>query len=594
VLLLAVAGIWVDRSRDTDLADPNANVTAALRLEVPEGAPELRFAEVAGEAGIDFVHGPGRRSRRLPEDTGSGLAWGDYDGDGDHDLYVVSFAGPFGEAGPGVDGGNRLYRNDGARFVDVTESAGVADKGGFGMGAGFVDHDGDGDLDLYVTNVGANRLFRNRGDGGFDEVAAELGLDEPRWSVAAVWADFDRDGRLDVYLANYVRFDASVGAGQRGEGRWETVPLTLNPNVFGAEENALLLQRDDGGFEDVARPWGVANPGGRSLGATAVDVDDDGWLDLYVANDVSPNALFRSLGGELDPEAGFEDWSAATGTADPRGSMGISVVDLALDGGVDGLPDLFITHWVTQENALYRGFRGPDGLMEYRDRAQMALLGQVSTDRVGWGSAFADLDLDGLPDLLVANGSTLESGDPPQLEAQAPFVFWNEGERFHDLAPLVGGGFAEPVVARGLAVADYDLDGDVDVAMSLNRGPLRLFRNDSPDRGASSTVELRASAVLSRGARVSVAVGAAGPKAGQSVAEPGPLPEAGQPPAARQNRWVGADVSFASAHAAESLFGLGGDPGPVDVQVRWTDGRRTVWRGLPADRRLVVSAPPDG
>ncbi len=566
LIVLGVGGLWFERSRSSDLQDPTVGVGSERRHEIPEHAPALRFVDVAREVGIEMQHGPGVRSRLLTEDTGSGLAWGDYDGDGDPDLYVVNFD-PAGSAEP--SGWNRLFRNDGGTFVDVTEVAGVGDAEGFGMGASFADFDGDGGLDLYVANRGANRLFKNLGDGRFEDVAARLGVDDASWSISVSWADYDRDGLLDFYVANYVDFDERLAAGvQSDDPHWEGTPLSMNPNVFTAQTNRLYRQQPDGRFIDVAAETLSDDVGGRSLGASFVDLDDDGWLDLYVANDVSPNALLHNLGAR--GEMVFEDRSHTSGTADVRGSMGLSVGDLAFGGGPDGLADLFITHWVAQENALYQGVRASDGFVEYRDRAQQLRLGQVSTDSVGWGCGFVDVDLDGLLDLVVANGSTLEDAPGGPLTAQAGFLFWNDGERFWNLAPASGDAMAAARVARGLALADYDRDGDVDVAVSVNRGAPLLLRNDSPSTHHWIAVELNAAEARRRGARVTVVA------AGRLS----------------QRRWFGSDASFASGHDLEMIFGLGPSTEPVDIEVRWADGVETRLTDVEVDSRVRVEVAP--
>ena len=530
VLAVAGASLLLERSRETDLMDPEASVTTERRHEIPEHAPTLHFEDVAEESGLEAHPAPERRGRLLTEDTGSGLAWGDYDRDGDPDLYLVGF--PTASAPEGAPS-NRLYRNDDGSFVDATAAAGVGDPEGFGMGASFADFDADGWPDLYVTNRGPNRLFRNLGDGRFEEVAQAHGVDDPGWSTSVAWGDYDRDGRLDLYVANYVDFDEDMlRKSDSGDAAWQGIPLSMNPNAFAAQPNRLYRQLADGTFRDVAAEAAASDPQGRSLGTAAVDMDGDGWLDLYVANDVSPNALLRNLAEE--GEILFEEKSWATGTADPRGSMGIAVADLAFEDSGDGLADLFITHWVAQENAFYLSVRAADGFIEYRDRAQSVGLGQISTDTVGWGCAFLDLDLDGRLDLAVANGSTLEVGDPPSLEAQSMFLFWNDGIRFWNLAPAAGAAAREPRVARGLAAADYDRDGDVDLAISVNRGAPVLLRNDSAVAGHWLAIRLEAPDALTRGARVRLT---------------GPL--------GTQTRWYGSDASFASSHFPELVFGLG-------------------------------------
>lgn len=559
--LATILGLALERSRDTDLADASESVTTEFAHRPPSDLPALELRDVAGSLGIHALHGSGPRTRTLPEDTGSGLAWCDYDGDGDMDLYLVSFSGAGSEASP-----NRLFRNDGGRFVEVTDRAGVGDPEGFGMGARFADYDGDSFPDLYVTNHGPNRLFRNRGDGTFEEVGERLGVSDDRWSVAAAWGDLDLDGRLDLYVTNYVDFEpGNVGPGpESSDPTWRGVPFTLNPNAFDPQPNSLFLQEPDGGFREVALELGASNPEGRSLAVTVVDLDGDGWLDLYVANDVSANVLLQNLGKDFGT-ALFEDRGPGTGTADPRGSMGISVTDLATpEHPADGLPDLFVTHWVAQENALYQALVTGTGI-EYRDRVRSLRLAEVSTDRVGWGSAFVDLDLDGRMDLAVANGSTLEeSADRSRLQAQAAFFFWNGGTRFHDTAGVWGEDAALPRVARGIAVADFDLDGDADVAISVNRGAPVLLRNEGAPKNAWLAVRLETGDARSIGARVSLLGGAE-----------------------TQVRWMGADASFASQHADEILFGLGGRK-EGDLEIAWVDGSRRRIQGLPARSRIAV------
>ena len=561
--------VEVRRSRTTDLADPLKGVTASELTSGALGMPSFRFRDVAQEMGIVMRHGPGARCRTLPEDTGSGLAWGDFDGDGDFDLYAVNFA-----VGDGADGGacNRLFRNDGARFTDVTEAAGVGDEDGFGMGASWADYDADGRLDLYVTNHGPNRLFRNRGDGTFEEVAERAGVADPAWSTGACWGDFDQDGDLDLYVCNYVRYDPALDGTSlqmNTYGDLYTVPFTLNPNSFDPERNRLYRNDGEGTFTDVAEAMGVTDPEGRSLAATFCDLDGDGWLDLYVNNDVSPNQLFRNRHGDpgAPPSPPFADISAMTGTADPRASMGLSVAEVGwMTGNADGLPDLFLTHWVAQENALYVSLVMPDGALEYRDKTRHFGLGEISLDTVGWGSAFVDLDLDGRVDLAVANGSTLEvKSDPGRLLAEPLFLFWNEGKRFARVPESAGEALAARHCARGLAAADFDGDGDVDLAISVNRGAPLLLRNETAAGHASLTVRLDAPPAACFGARVDVVAGGV-----------------------RQTRWLGADVSFLSMHAPELVFGLGTATHAESVEVRFVGGATARREDVPAGKVVIA------
>ena len=560
-------GIWVARLRDTDRSDPRAKVRSEFTDDSKTQFPKLRFHEVSQECGIDFHHGPGRRSRTLPEDTGSGVAFGDYDGDGDPDLYLVNIPNP---DDPQAGAPNRLYRNDGGHFVDVSVEAGVEDSGGFGMGASFADFDGDGDLDLYVTNYGKNRLFRNCGPGEpFEEVAEEFGVADPAWSCGAAWGDFDRDGDLDLYVCNYLDYDPSLSGEALGVGTQSgghSVPYTLNPNSFDPQPNRLY--RNDGDrFRDVSNELGVRNPEGRSLTATFCDLDGDGWLDLYVNNDVSPNRLFRNPGATKNgvPKP-FFDLSTITGVADPRGSMGLSIGEIGdLCGAADGLPDIFITHWVAQENAIYQSLKMGSGVVEYRDRTRRMRLGEISIDCVGWGCSFADLDRDGRIDIIVANGSTLEErANPAQLIADPLHLFWNGGERFHEASEAIGDPFTTRFRARGLATADFDLDGDLDIAISQNRGPFLLLRNDTETNNRSLSLTLKASDALCFGARVKLTQGDTS-----------------------QYHWFASDVSYLSMHGRRMIFGLGENDAPCTVEVRWADGSTSTHQVRPGKKNVL-------
>lgn len=562
---------------DTDLSDPSSGITSySTDFTGQDAAPEIRFRDVAEDFGFRFQHGPPQRSRRLCEDTGSGLAWADYDGDGDFDLYVVNDCGSAVADKTPLMGG-RLFRNDGDRFTDVTRAAGVANPAGRGMAASWADFDDDGVPDLYVTNFGSpNRLYRNQGDGTFREAAAEAGAADSIWSTGVCWGDFDRDGNLDLYVCGYVDYDLRGLSDERltrEQGRDSIgVPFALNPNAFDPLPNRLYRSLGDGRFEEVAEAVGVANRQGRSFSAAAVDLDGDGWLDLYVANDVAPNALFRNVTGQPDlvgDDSGrltFWDLSAITGTADFRGSMGLSIAETGeLTGAADGLPDLFYTNWLAQENGLYQSQRMATDEVEYRDRARPVRLAEDSLEMVGWGCGFTDLDLDGRVDLLIVNGSTLEqSPERTRLIPQRMFVYWNDGRAFRNVAPQAGEAASGAWCARGLAMADFDDDGRNDLAISVNRGPVRLLRNETSTENRALKIRLRGPSAACFGAKVEVTTG------GRT-----------------QTRWWGADVSYLSGHAPEQIFGLGRNHQADAIRIDWADGRTTRFSDLPAGKLVV-------
>lgn len=490
-------------------------ITSVLSASLPTNAPPPRLAEVSTAAGLGgFRNFAGKRTSQLPEDMGPGLAWGDYDNDGDDDLFLVSAGGALDLADERLLP-CRLFENLGNGSFRLCE--GFPELRIRGMGAAWGDFDGDGYLDLAVSGFNALRLFRNdRGTGRFLPDGRVPNL--PGFWAGLAWGDYDNDRRLDLYVCNYVVYTPDAALRDLASEQLGTaVPYTLNPASFTAGRNALFHQTSEGSFTNVAPALGVENPEGRSLGVLWHDFDLDGDLDIYVANDVSDNVLYENLGGR------FRDLSHAAHVADYRSAMGLAAADFDRDGD----DDLFITHWVAQENGFYENLwadfnrhpskrvpprkdggnpvsresitasktadgRGSDGAgdsrppedaripLQFIDIADRIGLGQVSLEQVGWGAEFADLDHDGWLDLLVANGSTLEIDGPAprSLKPEAPHLFWNRrGSAFHDLAPM-NPLLLRKTVGRGLASADWDGDGDVDFAIADLGDGVRLFRND--------------------------------------------------------------------------------------------------------------------
>ncbi len=570
LVMLVGLGTAALRQPAADRYDPSAQaegITAELERETPSLVPTVRFSDVSDAAGVTMRHFPGVRSTQLPEDMGSGAAWGDYDDDGDDDLFVVNMRGPLGEEGRGT---SRLYRNDGGgRFSDVTEEAGLALEV-YGMAAAWGDADGDGRIDLAVSAYGDLRLYRNAGDGRFEDVTARAGLAPYRRFWAGLsWADYDADGDLDLHVAGYVqyRFDPADAARASTQVHAE-VPYTLNPSSYPPERNLLLRNDGSGRFTDVARAAGVDNPTGRSLTAAWCDFDADGWLDLYVANDVSDNALYRNLGNGR-----FEDVSHATWVADPRGAMGLAVGDWDLDGDFD----IFVTHWLAQENALYTnmliGGRGlPAGRLAFMDDADQRGLGQISLDFVKWGTSFFDYDNDGRQDLLSINGSTFQDPDDPRrLVPMRHQLYWNRSDDagFFEVSSAAGPALTTPSVGRGAAFADYDADGDVDVLVVNHGDGLRLLRND----GGNAARWLR---VRVRGARDPRGTGAL------VLVRTGDLTQRAQ---------VDAQPSYLSQNSAVQHFGLGAHERADEVMVRFPNGREMRFTGVPAGQTLEVREP---
>jgi enediyne biosynthesis protein E4 len=540
-------------------------ITRALDRESLGARSGIRFTEVTDEAGLRFDHFPFERTSQLPEDMASGLAWGDYDGDGWIDLFLVNFAAPVGTsdevmaASTAVD---RLFRNLGdGSFEDVTESAGVG-AAHRGMGAAWADYDSDGDLDLFVTSWGDNILWQNQGDGTFRNVTEASGLRGAGFWTGASWSDFDLDGDLDLYVSGYVEYTPEDPGSIRSRSDGTDFPFTLNPSSYPPAENRLFVNLGDGTFEDRARAAGVLGERGRSLAAAWTDLDEDGWPDLYVANDVSDNLLYLNRG-----DGTFEDASYRALVSDYRGAMGIGVGDWDEDLDLD----LFITHWIAQENALYTNQRaemlegGEDRGLFFGDDADRVGLGQISLDLIGWATSFVDVDADGRLDLFVANGSTFqERSDPTALVPMDPHLYWNRGaeEGFFEVGEAAGIRTVPPGVGRGAAFADFDRDGDLDLAILRHGARARLLRNDS-DRGRSVTLRLRARSghPSALGARLLVYVGDR-----------------------RLLRIVGGGAPYLSQNAPDVIVGLGDASRADSVAVSWPGGATEVFRSLDAER----------
>lgn len=546
-------------------------LTSELARDLPLDYPRVSLVDVTAEAGIRFRHFWGTRTSQLAEDMGSGAAWGDYNNDGWEDLFVVAISGPVSLSAAQMresPARSTLYRNNGdGTFTDVTDQAGVGFRG-IGMGGVWADYDNDGWLDLFVTAYGENTLYRNQGNGTFTDVTRQAGLGGRRgfWAGAS-WGDYDRDGCIDLYVTGYVKFVAlpqELGAIELDTEE----PATINPSSFEPERNLLYHNNCDATFSEVAAQAGVLGDQGRSLGAAWADFDGDGWPDLYIANDVSDNLLYRNLGNGK-----FVDLSHAAGVADYRSAMGLAIGDWNGDEALD----IFITHWIAQENALYNNLRGrtrpserSDPPLQFTDVADRYGLGQVALDYVGWGTAFFDYDNDGRLDLLVVNGHTLQQRQNPRLLVpMRDQLFWNRGpdEGFYDVSLVSGDYFRREYVGRGAALADYNNDGCVDVFIVNHGGPGILLRNDCASRNRWLKVQLQGtrSNRSAIGAKLRLVY-----RGGVQVRE------------------VGAQPSYLSGNSLVEHFGLGSEPVADSLVVTWPSGLRQVLTNVQTNQTVRI------
>ncbi len=570
-LVVAVTLTVAHRRSTEGVAAAGANVaglTSVLSKNVDEADVPIALKDVTEQVGLTFRHFPAQRASLLPEDMGSGISCGDYDGDGRSDLFFVNFAGSVAP-GAAIDaeaGRSRLYRNvDGQRFEDVTDRVGIT-FAGFGMGAAWGDYDNDGDLDLYITAYGDNTLYENTADGTFRDVTSEAGVQDARFGAGCSWGDYDRDGHVDLYVCNYLDFtyqERDAAAMQRMHA--SELPYTLNPSSYPPLPNALFHNNGDGTFTDVATEVGVADPQGRSLSASWVDLDNDGWPDLYVANDVSNNGVFRNKG-----DGTFEDIGATSLAADYRGAMGIAVADF--DDDLD--QDLLVTHWIAQENALYCNMLldeltegdGPSNLW-FLDAADLHGFGQSTLDMIGWATGFCDFDNDTRRDLWLVNGSTFEQReDHSRLVPLHPMLYWNRGDGdFVDVAAVASKRLAIPFVGRGGAQVDYDGDGLVDLVLQVHGQRAIALRNVSQGSGHWLRVDLRQT-----GGNTS----ALGARAYLTVA------------AVTRMAAVGCSSSYLSQDEHTLHFGLGKHTMVDQLRIVWPDGMEETHSRLSADQTL--------
>ena len=552
------------RLRTRVRADSSTQVLPLITIAVafvallhPRAAEQPAFVESAAATGLVFTHVNGASGQYyMPEVMGAGAALFDYDDDGDLDVFLVQ-GGPIGGAAPDSTWPtSRLFRNDRPGFTDVTDRAGLGLRA-YGMGAAVGDYDNDADLDLFVTSFGPDVLYRNNGDGTFTDVTTAAGVSDPLWSTSAAFVDYDRDGDLDLFVANYLDFTVagnklchdSVGARDY-----------CTPRAYRPVPDRLYRNEGNGRFVNVTEASGISKADGAGLGVAVGDYNADGWLDVYVANDATPNQLWINRRDGTFTDEGLLSGAALSGTGNPEGSMGIASGDYDADGD----EDLFVTNIIGETFVLYEN----DGRANFEDARVRTGVARSTAAYTGFGTDWFDYDNDGWLDLFIANGAVniieQQRGQPVPYRMKNQLLK-NRGTRsFEEVSAAAGPAFAHADVSRGAAFGDIDNDGDVDVVVTANNGPVRLLVNQAARKNHWLQVRLQQPS----GNRFGL-----GARAG--------IERAGKAPLWRRMK---TDGSYLSASDARVHFGLGDGDKIAALIVEWPDGHRERWTDVAVGR----------
>ncbi len=531
----------------------------SLAAAAPAPAPKgIRFTDATAAAGIKFTHNSGRAGKKyLPESLGSGVALFDADGDGWLDVLLINSRDwqPRGRKSL-----NALYRNNrNGKFTDATKGSGL-DVEMYGMGAAAADYDNDGRQDVYITALEGDRLFHNEGGGRFKDVTAGSGIKNANFGTSAAWLDYDRDGRLDLFVANYVQWSREKDLWCSLDGSTKSY---CTPESYKGTASKLYRNLGSGKFQDASQKAGIADPNSKSLGIGVLDYNGDGWPDLFVANDTQPNKLYRNNKNGTFTDEAMEAGVAFSEEGTARGAMGVD----AADYDRSGRPHLLVGNFSNEMLALYHN----EGNGIFVDEAPASTVGQASLLTLTFGAFFFDYDLDGLLDILAANGhleEEINKVQPRITYKQAPLLFRNRGKgKFESVAAAMGPEFSRPIVARGAAYGDLDRDGDLDVVFTTNHGPAYLFRNDGGNRNRWLRVKPVGARSNRDGLGAVVRVTSASGK---------------------QWTMVRTGSSYCSQSETAPTFGLGQDKVVQALEIEWPSGVKQRFTNLPANQIVTV------
>jgi hypothetical protein len=527
-------------------------------------ASSVTFRDVTQQAGIHFVHNNGAFGKKwLPETMGPGVAFIDYDNDGWPDIFLVN-----GMDWPGHGQKHstpKLYHNnhDGT-FTDVTHKAGL-DVEMFGLGVAVGDYDNDGYDDLFVTAYGQSRLFHNNGNGTFTDVTQKAGLSGPQeFSSSAAWVDYDKDGHLDLVVGNYVQWKPEADLYCTLDGKSKSY---CTPESYKGTSVRLWHNRGNGTFEDVTQKAGLGDPTSKTLGVAVLDYDNDGWPDLLFSNDTQPNKLYRNNGNGTFTEKGVVAGIAFSEDGVARAGMGVD----AADYDHSGTTSVLITNFSNQMLSLYHN----EGKGLFVDEAPQSEIGRASLLTLGFGCFFFDYDLDGWPDVLVANGhidADIQHVQPNVKYAMPPHLFRNIGKgKFEEVTKSMGAAFAAPRVARGAAYADFNNDGRLDLLFSTNGGGVSLFRNDATGSGAANR-SLRIKLIGTKSNRDGIGATVRVTASGET-----------------QTEMMRSGSSYLSASELVLTFGLAQQDKADAVEIRWPSGQIDKLSNVAAGETVVVT-----
>jgi len=565
ILLLALLGALPCFAATQGAARKAANAGGGTKekgASGPRPSGAILFTDVTAQAGIHFKHNSGAFGKKyLPETMGSGVCFLDYDNDGWQDILLVnSMDWPEHKTGKSFPA---LYHNkhDGT-FTDVTVAAGLGVEM-YGMGCAIGDYDNDGYPDIYITTVGANHLFYNLRNGKFSDVTAKAGVSNPGFSTSAVWIDYDNDGKLDLFVSHYVEWSVEKDQYCSLDGKKKSY---CTPQAYKGQSSTLFHNEGNGIFKDVTRRAKLYDATSKSLGIALLDYDNDGWLDIFVANDTEPNKLYRN-----NHDGTFTDVAVLVGvalseTGRARAGMGVD----AADYDESGMQGLVIGNFTNESMSLYHN----DGSGLFTDEARNSGIGQMSVQSLTFGCFFFDYDLDGLLDIFAANGHVSDDISVVQANvkyAQRPSLFHNQGKKkFEEVTGKMGPALQKEIVGRGAAYGDFDNDGDLDVVITANSGEARLLRNDNGNQKDVLRIKTVGTHANRDGIGAKVTV-----KSDSGV---------------QQMQMVKSGSSYLSQSEMILTFGLGkpAEGRVVSVEIAWPGGKTETLAGIKANQVITV------